>query len=336
MLVPREKPYQDKLNSYYLNIDRFTEHLQGEIGSGCIYCKSSFLENLVYFNEQEIIRGIIQESGQHARVSPFLEPVMESLRNNNFIVSVYELDPNAVYFWGQMPPFKRAKKKYSSQVLSLRALITRFNSKKFSGFIDVSFEKSNESGLLFFNEGFKLGGSYSWGRGGLSKKEEDYALLLSKLEQERAVLEIGRFFDSNKYRVEEPVEEEVVPEEENDTKLDHDLLIKALEEFLGLFVVMYRKIRKRDPMIPLRQIFIKNVNRYPFLDPFMGQFTYVDGMVDVEDDSQLLRIIEAVVDCVWEVVSKEGIQKEFRRQLDGWNNQLIKEMSCLKDRMVID
>jgi hypothetical protein len=40
MLIPEEQPYLKGLNSYYIAIDRFVEHLQGEIGSGCLYCQS--------------------------------------------------------------------------------------------------------------------------------------------------------------------------------------------------------------------------------------------------------------------------------------------------------
>ena len=69
MIIPKEKPYMDGLNSYYLETDKLIEHLQGEIGTGCIYFKSSTREILIYFDEMDIISGVIQESNERAQVA---------------------------------------------------------------------------------------------------------------------------------------------------------------------------------------------------------------------------------------------------------------------------
>ncbi len=335
MLIPREKPYLDKLNSYYLDIDKFTEHMQGEIGAGCIYCKSSFQENLIYFNDQEIIRGIVQENGQHASVSNFLSPVLESIRQRNFIVSVYSLSPSAVYFWGQLPPFKRAKKRYASAIVSYDNLITRFKQEQFSGFIDTSFKEENESGLIFFNKGERLGGSFSWGSGGLSQRQEDHTMFLEKLDSLEAVFQIGKFLENEKHAKVEAVEADPAETDINDVAGNVGL-VRAMEEFLGLFMITARDNKKIDPMLLLRQSFIQHVDTYPFLDPFKGQFTYVDGIIEVTDYSQLKKMAHAVIECVWELVSEYNIDEKFRDELASWENPLMKELGMLKDRLPTD
>ena len=87
----------DGLNSYYLVTDNLIEHLQGEIGTGCIYFKSSTRELLVYFDEMDILGGIIQDSGENARVAPNLQPVFDALRERNYLVKVFHLDPHAIF-----------------------------------------------------------------------------------------------------------------------------------------------------------------------------------------------------------------------------------------------
>ena len=37
IIIPKEKPVVEKLNSYYLKLDRLLEHYRGELDSGCIY-----------------------------------------------------------------------------------------------------------------------------------------------------------------------------------------------------------------------------------------------------------------------------------------------------------
>ena len=93
----------DGLNSYYLNTDNFIEHLQGEIGTGCVYFKSSTREILVYFDEMDIISGLIQESGERAQVAETLRPVFEALKERNYLVKVFHLDPHAIFYWAQLP-----------------------------------------------------------------------------------------------------------------------------------------------------------------------------------------------------------------------------------------
>ncbi len=330
MLIPREKPYLTKLNSYYLDIDKFTEHMQGEVGDGCIYCKSSFQENLVYFNEQEIIRGIVQNNGEHAHVSDLLTPVLEAIRQRSFMVSVYQLSPSAVYFWGQLPPFKRAKKTYSSAIISLDDLTQRFKQEKFSGFIDTHFNEENESGLIFFNDGERLGGSFSWGSGGLSQKHEDYTMFLEKLATKDAVFQVGKFLENKKHLLVEAVDGEAQNDEEDDDPIDNVGLVRSLEEFLSFYTIITSANKKQDPLLLLRQSFINHVDKYPFLDPFKGQFTYVDGIVEITDYSQLRLMAQAVVECVWEIISELGMQDKFTNKIENWETQILKDMGLLE------
>ena len=119
MLIPREQPYLDGLNSYYLHLDKFVEHMQGEIGSGCLYFRSSTEEILIYFDEREVLRGVVQDNNQRAWVSPTLAPVLSELRRKNFRVTVYTLAASAIFFWGQMPQFQRAKTTLKSADITL-------------------------------------------------------------------------------------------------------------------------------------------------------------------------------------------------------------------------
>ncbi len=71
MLIPREKPYLEGLNSFYLHLEKFIEHMQGEIGSGGMHCLSSNLEMMVYFNEYEVISNLLQEKGKSSLFHSF-------------------------------------------------------------------------------------------------------------------------------------------------------------------------------------------------------------------------------------------------------------------------
>jgi hypothetical protein len=92
-----------------------------------------------------------------------------------------------------MPPFQRAKATLRSTEIPLPDLIFRLRMKQFSGFIEVQLLKKNEGGVLFFHEGDRIGGSYTWGKGGMSTADEDYNTLLSKVQTGEGVFTFGSF-----------------------------------------------------------------------------------------------------------------------------------------------
>ncbi|MCL2340682.1 MAG: hypothetical protein FWC49_03140 [Proteobacteria bacterium] len=193
MLLPREKPYLDGLNSYYLHLERFIEHMQGEVGSGGVHCLSPGLEMMIYFNEQEIISNLLQSKGQPAAFVPSLEIARAAFYSATYAVNVFQLDPHAIFFWAQMQSFQRAKASLKSTEIPLPDLIFRLRQKHFSGFIDVQLVKKNDGGILFFNDGNRIGGSYSWGKGGMSMSDEHYHTLLSRIQLHEGTFTFGTF-----------------------------------------------------------------------------------------------------------------------------------------------
>ncbi len=322
MLIPKEKPYLDGLNSYYLSVDKFVEHLQGELGSGCLYCRAVDQELLVYFDEREIVRGVIQNDGERARVSQTLEPLIEALSQKSFQVTVYYLDPGSIFFWGQMPPFQRAKAKLKSTDITLPDLVFRLRQKKFSGFIDVVMEGNKGGALLFFHQGERRGGSYSWGKGGLSPADDDYNRLLGLLQTNVASYEVGHF-KSGTAEVETarpaPAQPVLQPQDEDQDEIYFSNLDTAMEEFMGIFIQVMAKKIKTDPLVQLKQKSVEVIDRYPSLDPFRRFYEIREtGEVVFSDDAPRKKIAAALVDCSWMVIEENKLQKKFKAAIKKW------------------
>ncbi len=319
MLIPKEKPYLAGLNSYYLYIDKFIEHLQGEIGSGCLYCQASDQELLVYFDEREIVRGVTQNNGEHAEVSQSLEPVIQRLSQKNFIVTIYYLEASAIFFWGQMPPFKRAKSKFSSIDVSLTNLTHRFEKKKFSGFIDVNVPGHDTGAILFFHQGERKVGSYSWGNGGGSPSLEDYNCLLDMLQSNVAIFSVGQFTPETVTGVSSNTSSE---------QLHLSSLTLAIKEFMEIFLQIVRKNTKVDPLIELKQKFLDHIDEYSVLDPFRNLYELkYDGTITFADNVPKEKIAAGIVDCVWKVIEDKGLVEKFRTAIKNWGYK-----TALEDR----
>ncbi|MDY7030750.1 MAG: hypothetical protein SVY10_02440 [Thermodesulfobacteriota bacterium] len=60
VIVPREKPSIQNLNSYYLDMERLVEHYQGEFDAGGIHFKSVSAEGMIFFDKDELLTAVFQ------------------------------------------------------------------------------------------------------------------------------------------------------------------------------------------------------------------------------------------------------------------------------------
>lgn len=318
----------DGLNSYYLDPIKFIEHLQGEIGNGCIYLKSSVREMLIYFDEMDIINGVIQESGRHAEMAPSLHPIFELLQQRTYLVSVFQLDPNAIFFWAHIPPFQRAKKNLRTDAVSLSDLIEHLHQKKLSCFVDVRFCKEKKNGLLFFNQGILTGGSYSWGAGGLNPSKIELGRLADMTDSQDAILTIGHFRNwkntASKTTSEKTVSSKPLTIED---QVFISNLPTILEEFLEIYIDTVIKKVKYDPIPLLEQRIVVRADDFPFLDPFNLPFEYIEGIFTLKgtDNAFGENIAKAIIDCAWDVVKEYRQEKKFRAFLAKWPYKAVLE-----------
>lgn len=317
MLIPQEQPYLTGLNSYFIHFDKLIEHLQGEIGSGCLYCKAPDQEILVYFDEQELVHALIQKHGEHAQRSQDLAAVLQALSTKSFQITVYYLDPVAIFYWAEIPTFQRNKTTANLSAIIFPDLASRLLKNKFSGFVAIDMGKKHGSAILFFHEGRRCGGSYSWGEGGLNPSEDDYKRLQRGMQDSgEGTLTIGRFIDKNKSQP-EPHPESPSDEFEDDQYLSN--LDIAIDEFLSIYSKIIRKKNKTNPIILLKQQFLDNIDEFPLLDPFRNFFQLTtEGSFAFTGRGSRKEMAAGIVACTWQVIRQNKLENKFRVAINKW------------------
>lgn len=318
MLIPKEQPHLVRLNSYFLHFEKFIEHLQGEIGSGCLYCQAVDKEILVYFDDLEIVRAVTQNSGQHAQVSQDLKAVLQILSGENFLITVYYLNSASIFYWGELPSFQRNRTEVTKDKITLPALATHFRKKTFSGFVEIAMEDQSESAILFFHQGERRGGSYSWGKGGLSPFDKDYNHLLHSVETaETATFTIGHFIEEAASPT-KPVPENT--SENLNTEFFLSDLETAIKEFLNIYMLIIRKKIKTDPIIQLKQNFLDSIKKFPLLDLFKHHFQLdSDGTIEFATGVDKKEITIGIIACTWTVINENKLEKKFRIAVGKWD-----------------
>ncbi|MBN1931299.1 MAG: hypothetical protein JW786_06785 [Desulfobacterales bacterium] len=314
IIIPKEKPVIENLNSYYLNVPKLFEHYQGEIGAGGIHFKSPAAEGVVFFDKDDFLNGFFHDKTTKLSGKNAIDCLIEPSSKFNFCINIYRLDSGQVYFWANMPDAKKIYKNLSTEFTNLEALIKKMSSEKLTGYIDVLIKGENERGLIFFINGEIIGGSYSWGKGELSTSEESRERLIKKTKEYGGTFDVNRILLTKRKEKEEGIES-----------------ISKLEELLNIFEDFIRsnKKNKLDFNTLLRKKFVQKVEQYAFLDPFTAEFEYLDRKIKFVGDAGEDDLFKGVTESVKELADELDTLPQFTNVLSSWSEKYRQDLERL-------
>ena len=308
LIIPREKPFVQNLNSYYLDLGKLLEHYQGEFGSGGIHLRSSSAEGIIFFDKDEILNGFFHSRNGEIKGRAAMEQLVDQGGQDNFQVNIYKIDPEKVSYWANTPSSKELYKGLSTEFTDLIGLVRKMKSEGFTGFINISLQNEREGGLLFFMNGRVNGGSYSWEEGVVGGSKENNDLLIQK------TVETGGTFDV----VEISLSRGDVGEESREAPSKHSSeTITSLEELLALLeraISSNKKIKARFGKL-LKKKFLEKANKYPFLDPFAAQFEYSDQEITYTGNASDTDLAKGVIESVKELAEEMEVLPELAGKL---------------------
>ncbi len=322
VIVPKEKPVLENLNSYYLDIKKLFEHYQGELGSGCIHFKSPSADGVVFFDKDELLAGIFRDRQGEIQGKEAIDNVIEAVVNGNFSINIYEIDPEKVYFWANIHAAEKIYKDLSTEFTDLEGLIKKMGSEKLTGYIEVSISDGKESGLIFFSNGDITGGSYSWGEGEVNRSKESQDLLIQKTKEFGGIFHVSRisFIGGDM---------EIKPEGIGQKQASDVLgLIEELMIICERIVTLDKKIKASFSTL-LKKKFVDKAEQYDFLDPFSGEFEYTGGKISFRGNVTDEKLAEGVIQSLKELAADLEILPQFNKELGPWSSKHAKELARL-------
>ena len=314
VVIPRQQPVLENLNIYYLNVRKLLEHFQGEIGSGGVFFKSHTAEGVIFFDQNELLSGFLKDKDIEISGNEAIERLLEAGGDYNFSVNIYEIGPEEVYYWASIPTAEQIYKDLSTEFTDLEGLIKKMGSEKLTGFIDVSIGDGKESGLIFLINGKIRGGSYSWGNGSPSPSKKNQDLLIHKTK------EFGGSF--NVCRI--PLTNSETDKEPDLSKSKHlATAIEFLEELLGIFekVVRLKGKKRTDFQKLLKQKLVEHADQYAFLDPFAGEFEYLEHKITFSGQTRDQNLVDGVFAVVRAMAQELGLLSALIENLESWSDK---------------
>jgi hypothetical protein len=319
MIFPKEKPALKNLNSYYINVPKLFEYCQREFGVGCIHFKSSEGEGALFFEKGNLLNGIFQDREKDVKGEEAVNCIIEAATKNHFDVDVYRIPSEKIHFWANLPRAEKIYENLSTEFADLEGLLRKMETEKLTGYIDVSLNKGKEGGILFFDHGKMIGGSYSWDEGEVNNPVENEKLLLKKTKELDGTFHISRI-PSPKPREERPLKET--------TPIVPSHAIGMLEELLVLFekiVMTDKKIKGRFDTL-LKNKFLEKADKYTFLNPFSGEFEYANRKIAFRGDATDEELLRGVIESVKELAEELDMVSSLNNRLASWTPRYEKEL----------
>lgn len=309
VIIPKEKPVIEKLNSYYVNLKRLFEHYQGELGSGTFHFKALSSEGAVFFDKDVLLGGVYQDKEGQVTGKKAIDRIMNEAPGNNFNIGVYAIDPEKIYYWASLPASNRIFADLSTEFTDLEGLINKMAAEKLTGYIEVVIDSGEEGGYVFFHGGQIIGGAYSWGNGTVDGSEENRIRLIEMTKASKGVFHVSKIEVAKEEKKQAPEPRDIHPPAGN--------ALDALERLLKGFEDMVEagNRNKGNFSLLLRKKFVENADRFSFLDPFAGEFEYLNRKISVVGDISNHDLIEGVLTSVAELAEDLGMLTEIKESL---------------------
>ena len=322
VIIPKESPVIENLNTYYLDVTKLIEHYQGEIGAGGIYFKSATAQGVIYFDPDDILNGYYGDKDGELFGDDAVDLLMGTDHGYNFNIAIYYLTQEDVYFWSSLPTSERVYKDLSTEFTDLEGLIKKMSTEKLTGYIDVSIDNGRDQGLVFISNGEIIGGSFSWGKGDPSHTKEDIKLLIEKTKKSGGVFQVSKM----------PIakEENSASGAPNSSELSGGVL-KMLEEFMSIFETLYVSLKSKDADFNslLRKKFVDNADRFSFLDPFADEFEFVDRKISFTGNAGDEELAQGIIISVKEITEELDLENDFKVYLESWLKKYARKLDQL-------
>ena len=323
VIIPRENPVVENLNTYYLDLKKLLEHYQGEIGSGGAYFRSHAAEGVIFFDKDELIYAFYKEKQHDLSGAEAIDHLIGAGGKHNYSVNIYQIPIDEVYFWAGIPSAEKKYEGLSTEFTDLEGLINKMSSEKLTGYIDVAISNGKESGLIFILNGRIMGGSFSWDNGKLGPTQKNQELLIQKSKKSGATFNVCRMTSSKKKR-------ESATSKPISQPSDNAFIL--LEELLMIFeiTVTSNKKLKADFNKLLKKKFVENAEKYSFLDPFAGEFEYTDHKIAFSGTASDKEIIEGVINSVRELAQELDLLPGLLENSASWIAKHSKKLENFK------
>jgi hypothetical protein len=332
MIIPKGKIIHAALSTSFTDINELLRDLSENSFTGC--CQVSFweYEGYLFMDTGKIVSAleelqkdpIIRSFGDKAK-----QNILTKAKEKDGTVTVFRLSNELVATLAAALKSTIVLKDLTTELTSLEKLVQKLRKEEHTGYIEIVFNNQEGEGYIYFQDGQVMETVYRSAEGEIVSGPHGLKKLLG------LSAEVGSIFNVYKVVISGTVEDTSTP-------MEGPVLEMALSVFAGILSNMEKAVNEvmgRGKFVEvLKRVLTANANKYPFLDPFAGEFTYNrDGTLTFEGSVTTDEFIEGVSDIINQVVGeaakkvpKDKILYNIRNNLQSLKGEKKQDIESFK------
>jgi hypothetical protein len=274
---------------------------------------------VIFFDQDQLLSGFLKEKNNTLSGHEAIERLLEAGNTYNYIVTVYHIDSEEVYYWAGIQTAEKIYKDLSTEFTDLEGLIKKMGSEKLTGYIDIRIGSGEKRGFIFLINGKIRGGSCSWGNGMPSPSNAHQELLIQKTKELGGTFNVSRIALNNLPTDSTPIDA---------GQVHSQTAIVMMEALLAIFETVVRENTKRkaDFHKLLKQNLVEHADRFAFLDPFAGEFEYVQQSITFSGRASDRDLVQGVCAVVKKMTHDLGLFSALLQKLELWSEEYADEL----------
>ncbi len=315
MKIPKGEPLHKDLSSNFTNLKKLVEDLKKNSFSGIVEALGVNIDGLILIDSGNISAVRIKRGDGNVEFGKnFLNHIYELSEVEELMISTYRLPPESIIY---LTLFLNSKP-FESDVLksgeNIEAIIDKFKKKGGDFFIEVQFDKNLGVGLLFMQEGILMDGLLSLLGKELTTSEKAINGIIE------GAKELGAKVDVYKTEFDPEVTGMMTltfSKEEKD---------EFFNELFDIFVNSVKGSNKNEFELMVRETCLELADKFPMLDPFLGDFLYKDGKVEINTLEEDENLVISVFKLFEELIGKFK-DKKWKFDITGFKNNAKKSLA---------
>ena len=280
-VFPEDTPVISDVRSIYVRMPIFIKYYLEQTETGCIYLHNAKATGVLFFKDAALVSGSFAGPDTRLEGEPAIDYISQAAAPYDFTLAVFAIPPEQIRLWAGLQAAVAIHSNLSTEFTDLKKLIAKMTGQSLTGYIDISVKAGKGNGRIFLANGKFMGGNYSWIDSRLSNNRKHIEELIGKAQDSEGVFSVYSIPMVEK--TQKPAE--TVTEIIETAEPSHEDL-GAMEELLAIAasIIAREKKIKSDFHTLLNKKFMQHLQKYPFFDPFAGEFQYHDGKITFTGD----------------------------------------------------
>jgi hypothetical protein len=314
MIFPKGKVKHQDLLTSFTDLSALLSNLKSESFNGTIEIEFPENKGTLFIDTGEVINAEVKvEGNSNQMIGPEAIQYLLSLSGQkDGILNVYQFLPEHVAILASNLRHEILFKELSTDFARFDRLLLKLKEEKHHGFIEVFTKNHKVMGVLFLQEGEPTEMFTTSESGPSVFGRKSIPTFVENAVKEGAILNVYRTLGKNS-----KAEKSVTEKAENlqDVLLIYQKVLSKVEDWVDGIS------QKGKFLWAFKQSLLEKSEKYPFLDPFGGEFEYQEKIIQFTGDTSEEDFAKGMIECLrsalFQLAKELPKNKIFSSQLKG-------------------